>query len=67
MILNYYQAVDLMSSLPVLLSHVDTQNIQETVYTNTITDDSKAEDTEGVYQLWRFTSPAIEVNGADFY
>jgi len=67
MILNYYQAVDLMSSLPVLLSHDDTQNIQETVYIKTTTEDVAADDTEGVYQLWRFTSPGIEVNGADFY
>jgi hypothetical protein len=67
MILNYYQAVDLMSSLPLLLSHGDATNIQDTVQKQAIAEDITSEDAEGVYQLWRYASPGIEVNGADFY
>ncbi|QKJ29796.1 hypothetical protein HQ865_08505 [Mucilaginibacter mali] len=64
MILTYYQAVELMTILPVLLSPADTTN------TTSVEEEEAAndEDTSGIIEMWTMpTTPAIEVNGADFY
>ncbi len=67
MILNYYQAVELMSSLPVLLSHADNKKVQETVYTPIDDNRDKNPDKAAIVEMWGFTSQLLEVNGADFY
>jgi hypothetical protein len=67
MILTYYQAVDLMTFLPVLLSPADTKTSQDTVTPNNNTQQDATDDDRAVYEMWRYTSPGIEVNGADFY
>ncbi|MES2277677.1 MAG: hypothetical protein V4592_16750 [Bacteroidota bacterium] len=63
MILTYYQAVELMTFLPVLLSSTDVNANTE----NVIANQDVADDASGVYQMWNYTSPGLEVNGADFY
>lgn len=65
MILTYYQAVELMTILPVLLSPADT--LTDTA--NKAEEDMGAEnDASGIIEMWTMPSPpAIEVNGADFY
>jgi len=67
MILNYYQAVELMSSLPVLLSHADTLEVQDTVQIPNEDTRDKNPDKAAIVEMWGFASPLLEVNGADFY
>jgi hypothetical protein len=67
MILTYYQAVDLMSELPVLLSPAFNENIQETVFKKADDQNNEDADMTGIIEMWAYTSSAIEVNGADFY
>lgn len=66
MILNYYQAVDLMSALPVILSHATVINIQDT-NTKSATETEEEFDTNGIVEMWSMPTQGIEVNGAAFY
>lgn len=66
MILTYYQAVELMTFLPVLLAPADIN----TQHANSEKTEEIAEDTDtsGIIEMWTMpTTTAIEVNGADFY
>lgn len=66
MILTYYQAVELMDFLPVLLAPADiTTGDAKAGKKDDIADDA---DTSGIIEMWRMpTTQGIEVNGADFY
>lgn len=65
MILNYYQAVELMDALPSVLSPVIANTGEEEIQQNNSTDE---EDSEGIYQMWSASAmpPALEVNGSAF-
>lgn len=64
MILTYYQAVELMTILPVLLSPADAK----TDVANKEEENAVDTDPSGIVEMWTMPSTyAIEVNGADFY
>jgi hypothetical protein len=67
MILTYYQAVELMTVLPTLLSHTGAKTIQETTLksANATADDTN--ENTGVYEMWNMPTQGMEVNGYDFY
>ena len=62
MILTYYQSVELMTFLPVLLSPSNSKTTTEKV-----AEYDEEEVTFDVYPMWNAPSSAIEVNGAAFY
>ncbi len=67
MILTYYQSVELMAFLPVLLSPSDSKTSSESAYMAVPAEDNATEDTSGIYQMWNIPTNGMEVNGADFY
>ena len=60
MILNYYQAIELMSCLPVLLSPIDAA-------VNTATDNLKEEKMDHTIEMMSEYYPQLEANGELFY
>jgi len=60
MILNYYQAIELMSCLPVLLSPVDAK-------VNPAMDGLKEEEQDHTIEMMPQYYPQLEVNGSLFY
>lgn len=67
MILTYYQAVELMTFLPALLSHADEKlNREDALLPVNPLHDTVDKD-PGLYPVWNFQPQAMEVNGADFY
>ena len=67
MILTYYQAVELMTFLPALLSHADEKLNSETTTLPVNSLHPTTEENPEVYTMWNFYPQAMEVNGADFY
>lgn len=60
MILNYYQAIDLMSCLPILLSPVDAK-------ANPALDDLNEEQIDHTLEMMPAFTQQLEVNGSLFY
>jgi hypothetical protein len=60
MILNYYQAIDLMSCLPMLLAPVE-------VKANPVLDSVVEEEDDHTLEMMPHFTPQLEANGSIFY
>ena len=67
MILTYYQAVELMTFLPALLSHANEKLNNETTVSPVDSANVATEENLEVYTMWNSYPQTMEVNGADFY
>ncbi|GAB3926151.1 hypothetical protein [Mucilaginibacter myungsuensis] len=67
MILNYYHAVELMSSLPTLLSDKLDQKLENVANAKAEDTLEKEENAATIVEMWGFNSDLLEVNGAAFY
>lgn len=66
MILTYYQSVELMSFLPVLLSAVDAKTNAEIVAAHPIIENEEGSISD-IYPVWNITTTGMEVNNVAFY